>query len=179
MSSSAQRWRDTTATAALFSSSNAGGVISRRSAFLDVCATVGPPPVRPIRPNIDRRTTILQKLGGALLWLIRGWAKLEPSQVTTWRCQCSAANSDGPASTSRSSDSGVMRLPVIDGRPDRIDYGADPRSPLRHRAWLNYVDTAYFYHATKMARRARASRSSGTLSPAGGVTACACHEGFR
>ena len=42
---------------------------------------------------------------------------------------------------------GCMRLPVLDGRPDAIDYEAG--TELLHHAidhGVNYVDTAYFYH---------------------------------
>lgn len=45
---------------------------------------------------------------------------------------------------------GCMRLPVLDGWPDRIDY--ESAVPLLHDAidsGINYVDTAYFYHAVQ------------------------------
>ena len=49
---------------------------------------------------------------------------------------------------------GCMRLPTIDNRPEKIDYPQAMR--LLHHAidnGVNYVDTAYFYHAAVFGQR--------------------------
>jgi hypothetical protein len=49
---------------------------------------------------------------------------------------------------------GCMRLPVIDHRPDKIDY--PKATQLLHYSidnGVNYVDTAYFYHASVFGQR--------------------------
>jgi predicted aldo/keto reductase-like oxidoreductase len=46
---------------------------------------------------------------------------------------------------------GCMRLPIIDGKPNQIDY--DLATKMLHHAidnGVNYVDTAWFYHGTSM-----------------------------
>ena len=49
---------------------------------------------------------------------------------------------------------GCMRLPIVDGKPEQIDYAL--ATEMLHYAidnGVNYVDTAYFYHATSMGQR--------------------------
>lgn len=49
---------------------------------------------------------------------------------------------------------GCMRLPITDSKQDKIDYGAASR--LIHHAigqGVNYIDTAYFYHAAVFGQR--------------------------
>ena len=49
---------------------------------------------------------------------------------------------------------GCMRLPILDGQPDHIDH-ARAAEMLHHaiEAGVNYVDTAWFYHAVQMGQR--------------------------
>ena len=44
---------------------------------------------------------------------------------------------------------GCMRLPVIDNKPEKIDY-PEAKRILRYAIenGVNYVDTAYFYHSS-------------------------------
>jgi uncharacterized protein len=63
---------------------------------------------------------------------------------------------------------GCMRLPVIDRRSDKIDY--DLATEMLHFAidsGVNYVDTAYFYHATTMGQMGESEPFVGTALSGG------------
>jgi predicted aldo/keto reductase-like oxidoreductase len=58
---------------------------------------------------------------------------------------------------------GCMRLPMIDNKPEKIDYAK--ASALLHMAidqGVNYVDTAYFYHAAVFGQRGESEPFVGT-----------------
>jgi uncharacterized protein len=63
---------------------------------------------------------------------------------------------------------GCMRLPVIDNKSEQIDY--DRATEMLHYAidnGVNYVDTAYFYHATQMGQKGESEPFLGTALSGG------------